>query len=185
MSTQDQQLREDMRTHQQQLRETACDLKNAVQDRAAGVRSMAQESFDRVVPPTSRRRAYDYSSALASQRPILFSFILSQLVFCFLPLLLFAAFAASTVVLALGAAVVFSLFWIGLALLVLVPVLLVASSVALIVWVWAVASFLLARWLYAHAPVGVSGGLQVDAAGRKFNVVKDERGIDSNIVHKS
>ncbi|PHH68001.1 hypothetical protein CDD82_924 [Ophiocordyceps australis] len=144
----------------QQLRETAYNLKNAVQHRAAGVRSLAQDSFD-------------------------CSFIVSQLIFCFLPLLLFAAFSASTVLLALGAAVVFSLFWIAVALLVLVPVLLVASSVALIVWVWAVASFLLARWLYAHAPVGVSGGLELDAAGRKFNVVKDERGIDGNIVQKS
>lgn len=46
--------------------------KAGVNDRAAGVYSYAQRSLDRVVAPSSRRRAYDSASALASSRPILF-----------------------------------------------------------------------------------------------------------------
>lgn len=108
------------------------------------------------------------------------SFIVSQFVFSFLPVLLFLTFAVSTVAFALGAAILFALFWIGVAFLLLVPTLLVTSSIAVLVWGWAVGSFLIARWVYNHVP-GVQGDLQVDAAGKRFNVVKDERGLDGKI----
>jgi hypothetical protein len=77
------------------------------------------------------------------------------------------------------------LFWIGVAFMLLVPTLLVTSSIAVLVWGWAVGSFLVARWLYQHAPVGVQGDLSIDAAGRKVDVVKDERGIDANVEKKN
>ncbi|KAM4064384.1 promethin domain-containing protein [Hirsutella rhossiliensis] len=153
-------------------------------DKADDVRSLAQRSLDRLVAPSSRRRAYDSASSLAAARPVLFSFALSQLLFSFLPLLLFAAFAASTVIFALGAAIFFALFWIGIALLLLVPALLVVSSIALLVWGWALGSFLIARWLYAHAPVAANGRVDVDVAGRHMDVVKNENGVDGNISDK-
>ncbi|PNY27417.1 Uncharacterized protein TCAP_02655 [Tolypocladium capitatum] len=146
-------------------------VRDAVNDGAAGVYSYAQRSLDRVVAPSSRRRAYHSASALASSRPVLFSFAASQLLLSFLPLLLFAVFSASTVAFALGAAIVFALFWIGVAFLLLVPALLVTSSIAVLVWGWALGSFLVARWLYAHSPVG----------GSQINVVEDEHGVDAKV----
>lgn len=113
------------------------------------------------------------------------SFITTQLALSFLPLLLFIAFALSTVAFSLAAAVIFSLFWIGVAFMLLIPTLLVTSSIAVLVWGWAVGSFLIARWLYRHSPVAVQGDLGVDVAGKHLEVVKDERGIDGNVTKES
>ncbi|KAH7254112.1 uncharacterized protein BKA55DRAFT_567027 [Fusarium redolens] len=135
-------------------------------DNASGFIAYARSSIDRVVPPNSRQKAYDNTASFASSRPILFSFIVSQLLLSFLPLLIFLTFSLSTIVFALGAAIVFALFWIGVALLVLVPALLVTSSIAVLVWGWAIGSFIIARWLYNHSPVGA----------RNNEVVKKENG---------
>ncbi|KAF5563105.1 kinase [Fusarium napiforme] len=135
-------------------------------DNASGFIAYARSSVDRVVPPNSRQKAYDNTASFASSRPILFSFIVSQLLLSFLPLLIFLTFSLSTILFALGAAIVFALFWIGVALLVLVPALLVTSSIAVLVWGWAIGSFIIARWLYNHSPVGVQNN----------EVVKKENG---------
>ncbi|KAH6994998.1 hypothetical protein EDB80DRAFT_815056 [Ilyonectria destructans] len=132
----------------------ATTTRNNVGDKASGLFSYAQSSLDRVVSPSSRQRAYDSTAEFASARPILFSFIVAQLLFSFLPVLLFATFSLSTVAFSLGAALVFALFWIGVAFMVLMPALLLTSSVAVLIWGWAVGSFLVARWLYNHAPIG-------------------------------
>ncbi|RGP63404.1 hypothetical protein FLONG3_9893 [Fusarium longipes] len=136
------------------------------EDKASGFITYARNSVDRVVPPSSRQKAYDNTLSFASSRPILFSFIVSQLLLSFLPLLIFLTFSLSTILFALGAAIVFALFWVGVALLILVPALLVTSSVAVLVWGWAMGSFVVARWLYNHSPVGVQNG----------EVVKKENG---------
>ncbi|KJZ77113.1 hypothetical protein HIM_03434 [Hirsutella minnesotensis 3608] len=172
---------EDQDIHERPRRSS---FRDAVGEKAAGVYALAQRSVDRVVAPDSRRRAYDSASSLAASRPILFSFAILQLTFSFLPLLIFAVFAASTVAFAIGAAILFSLFWVGVALLVLVPTLLVVSSIAVLVWGWALASFLIARWLYAHVPVSVTGAVQADAAGMRLGLVKDEHGIDGKVEDK-
>lgn len=65
-----------------------------------------------------------------------------------LPLLLFASFAFGTVALAAISAVFFSLFWIGIAALVLGSTLFVTSSLALLAWVWVVGTYLAATFAY-------------------------------------
>ncbi|KAK2594177.1 hypothetical protein QQS21_008116 [Conoideocrella luteorostrata] len=152
-----------------------------VNEKASGVYSYAQRSLDWAVPPSSRQHAYDTVSAFASARPVLFSFLATQTLLSFFPILLFAAFSISCVVFALGAAIIFSLFWIGVALLVLVPTLLVTSSIAVLVWTWCIGSFVVARWLYTHAPFGVNAGVQVAAAGKQVSIVKDEKGLDGSV----
>ncbi|KYK57118.1 hypothetical protein DCS_04125 [Drechmeria coniospora] len=132
--------------------------------KAGAIYSLVQRSLDQVVKPSVRHRAYDSASTFASSRPILFSFAASQLALSFLPLLLFVFFAASTVAFALGTAIVFALFWISLAFLVLVPALLVTSSIAVFVWAWALGSFLVARWLYNHAPTAVKRDVHANHA---------------------
>ncbi|KAI6778597.1 uncharacterized protein J7T54_003376 [Emericellopsis cladophorae] len=168
----------DTSTHNGNVRATA-------QTQASNVYSVAQRSLDRVVLASSRQAAYENASEFAHTRPILFSFVVAQLAFSFLPFLLFIAFSVSTVALALGVAVVFGLFWISVAFMVLVPTLLVTSSIAVSVWGWAIGSFLVARWLYVHSPIGVKGDMQVDAAGRKMEVVKNEKGVDGRVERKN
>merc|ERR1712000_241404 len=150
-----------------------------VQDTASSAYNYASHSLDRVVPPSSRQRAYDNILAFAQARPILFAFVLTQASLSFLPLLLFLTFTLLTVCFALGCAVVFSLFWIGVAFMLLVPTILVTGSNA--VWGWAVGSFVVARWLYEHSPVKVRGDARMDAAGRGVEVKKDEDGIDGKV----
>ena len=111
------------------------------------------------------------------------SFGVAQLLFSFLPLLAFITFAISTIVFALGVAVVFSLFWIGVALLALVPALLVTSCIGVLAWAWAVGSFVVARWIYTRLPVGVQSDTQVKVGSKQLNVVKDQNGINAKVEH--
>ncbi|KAH6603237.1 kinase [Trichoderma cornu-damae] len=122
--------------------------------------SYAHSALDAIIPPSVRQRAYDAVSSFASRQPILFSFAVFQILFSLLPLLLFLSFALSAFLLAVFAAFIFALFWIGVAGLLLVPALLVASSLAVLCWASCVGSFVVLRWLYHHAPAGVfpSGG---------------------------
>lgn len=70
--------------------------------------------------------------------------------------MLFVSFAASITLFALVTAVVFSLFWVGVALVFLAPTLFVTGSVAVLVWLWVVSAFVFARWLYNLLPASSS-----------------------------
>ncbi|TWU78331.1 hypothetical protein ED733_008527 [Metarhizium rileyi] len=159
----------------------ALDISMSVQKQAMGTYSYLQRSVDWAVPPSSRRRAHDAIWAFASARPLVFTFLVAQALLSFFPLLLFATFALCTVIFGLGAAIVFALFWIGVALLLLVPALLVTSSVAVLVWIWTVGGFMVARWLYQHASVGGSGKAQVDTDRKQLSAVKDEDGPSGSV----
>ncbi|RCI17403.1 hypothetical protein L249_1911 [Ophiocordyceps polyrhachis-furcata BCC 54312] len=125
--------------------------RSSVEVAAEGALNLVQSCLDSVVSPQSRRRAYDYASSVASSRPILFSLVVSQLVFFSLPLLLFVAFVSATVAFAVGAAILFVFFWAALGLLLLLPALIVASSIALLAWAWALSSFFVVRWVFLLA----------------------------------
>lgn len=57
------------------------------------------------------------------------------------------------------------------------PTLLVTSSIAVLVWAWAVGSFIVARALYARIPVSVKGEAHMEGPGdRHIRVVKEEGG---------
>ncbi|KAG6029096.1 hypothetical protein E4U41_000478 [Claviceps citrina] len=156
----------------------------AVQDRASGAVSYAQRFVDYMMPPSSRQRAYDNVSGFASRRPILFTFLIAQGMLSFIPMFLYISFSISCIALALGGAIMFSLFWMGVGLLALVPTLIVTSSLAVMMWAWCVGTFVVARWMYMHAPFAVNAGMQVDAAGKQVNILKDEKGFDGSIKSK-
>ncbi|KAL0932713.1 uncharacterized protein CTRU02_211676 [Colletotrichum truncatum] len=156
------------------------DIKASAKENAAGVYAYGQRQIDRVVSYDTRQKAYSGVADFAQERPLLFAFILSQLIFSSLPILVFSVFAISTIVFALGAAVIFALFWIGVAMLLLVPVLFFTCTVAILVWVWAASSFLIARWLYEMASVGAKGDQETDLPNKKgYAVTKHENGNDS------
>jgi hypothetical protein len=70
----------------------------------------------------------------------------------------------------------FSLFWIGVALLVLVPTLFITVSLGLVVWIWAVTSFLVARWIYNIVPINVRGKAEAKIPNGKVVVSKSGEG---------
>lgn len=90
--------------------------------------------------------------------------------------MLFVSFALSTVVFALMCGLVFSLFWIGIATLLLVPTLFVTCTVAVLVWIWAVATFVFARRVYQMIPASVWGDMAIRLPGTGQQVIFQKNG---------
>ncbi|KAK8001306.1 hypothetical protein PG991_013528 [Apiospora marii] len=143
---------------------------------ANGIFAYGQRQVDRVVSQPTRQKAYDVTTSFAQERPLTFAFLVSQSVFSLLPLMLFVSFALSTVVFALVCGLVFSLFWIGIATLLLVPTLFVTCTVAVLVWVWAVATFLFARRVYHMIPASVRGDMAIRMPGTGQEVIFQKNG---------
>jgi hypothetical protein len=95
------------------------------------------------------------------------SFLAIQILLSFTPVALFASFAVATILISFTSALLFSLFWIGAALLLLIPVLFVTISLGIAIWIWAVSSYLLAKWVYGLVPLSVKGGVAVDMPNGK------------------
>ncbi|KAI1262215.1 hypothetical protein F5Y18DRAFT_398956 [Xylariaceae sp. FL1019] len=127
----------------------------------------SQRQVDRIVSPPTRQRAMESSQAFASERPVLAALIVTQASLAAFPILFFLGFALSTLTFATLSALAFTFFWVGLALLFLIPTLLVTSGLGLLVWLWVVGSYLTGRWAYNKLPVSVRGDVQVDGPGGK------------------
>jgi len=143
----------------------------AVKDRASGLFARGQQLVDRVVTPQTRSQFYSNVGTFATEQPLLATFLGIQLLLSATPLLLFFSFSIGTLLLSLITAAVFSLFWIGVALLVLVPTLFITVSLGIAVWIWAVSSFLIARWVYNIVPINVRGKTEVGLPNGKKAVV--------------
>ncbi|KAE8448185.1 hypothetical protein EG329_009789 [Mollisiaceae sp. DMI_Dod_QoI] len=148
----------------------------AVQQRASGIFSRAQNLIDSyIISPQTRERYWNQAGTFAQEQPLLFTFALAQLLFSFLPLALFASFVLGTLLLSFISALLFSFFWIAVALLVLVPTLFITVSLSFVFWVWAISSFLIAKWVYDMIPVSVRGRSEVGMPnGKKFVINKGE-----------
>ncbi|KAB5576087.1 hypothetical protein GE09DRAFT_614791 [Coniochaeta sp. 2T2.1] len=129
----------------------------AVTEKATTLLALAQRQLDRVVSPSTRRESWDRAVDFSARRPALFMFLTLLTLLTAPPILLFTTFVSSTILLALGAAVVFTLFWTGVALFFLVPALFIAVGFAMFFWAWAVASFIVARWLAGRMGFEVFG----------------------------
>src|SRR6202012_5948959 len=113
------------------------------------------------------------------------TFLFVQLVLSFTPVALFLSFTVGTLLISLITALVFSLFWIGVALLVLVPTLFITISLGIAVWIWAVTSFLVARWVYNVVPVNVRVRTEVGLPNGKKVVINKNDGWRDNGEIKS
>ncbi|KAK2596017.1 hypothetical protein N8I77_013528 [Diaporthe amygdali] len=120
----------------------------AVYDYVSGTIDSARRQADRVVSPHDRQKAYDSVLSFAQEQPLLFSFIVAQLLLSLVPILLFASFVLGTVALALFTAVIFSLFWIGVASIILGSTLFVTFGLAALGWLWFVGTYLAANFVY-------------------------------------
>ncbi|KAI0465554.1 hypothetical protein F4859DRAFT_519987 [Xylaria cf. heliscus] len=126
--------------------------KNKMTARAHDMLAYAQRQVDRVLSPSTRQKAVKSITAFASKRPLLSLFIAAQLLTALVPVLLFATFVLSTTALAFACAVAFALFWNGVALLVLVPTLFLTFGLAVLVWLWAVGTYIVFRAVYVRLP---------------------------------
>jgi len=136
---------------------------------ASDVFARAQRLLDSVVTPETRKQFYNNISAFANEHPLLATFIAFQLLLSFTPLALFAAFVTGTVLVSIIAALAFSLFWIGIAFLVLIPVLFITVPIGVFLWLSATSSFLVARWIYNALPFTV----KQQPNGRGVAIVND------------
>ncbi|KAI4595089.1 hypothetical protein KJ359_007343 [Pestalotiopsis sp. 9143b] len=107
------------------------------------------------------------------------AFIVSQLIFSALPLALFISFSISTAAFAIVSATLFCVFWVGVGLLVLCPILFVTSGIAVLVWVWAVVTFIVGRKVYQMLPVSLQGDMQVNMPSGKQVIFQKERKNDA------
>lgn len=116
--------------------------------------------------------SFCYSFLSANKANAFQTFLLTQLTLSFTPLALFLSFTIGVLALSFISALLFSLFWIGVALLVLVPTLFVTVSLGIVVWIWAVSSFYIAKWVYDMVPVNVRGVTEVAFPNGKVAVVE-------------
>lgn len=109
---------------------------------------------DQKIPPSRRAAIKSRTYAFAQDRPVLASFLASQLVCSGVPLfllilqivsVLFFSFATAIVIGSI-CALIFTSVCVGLALLVLVPILIVTTFAGLTVWVWAWIGWYVLDW---------------------------------------
>ncbi|KAI2601870.1 hypothetical protein GGR54DRAFT_579165 [Hypoxylon sp. NC1633] len=143
----------------------ADEVSSIAKARANEVIAYGQRQVDRVVSPPTRQKAYDWVREQSTERPVLASFVAFQLVLSLAPLVLFAGFAATTLAVSLISAVLFSIFWIGVATFILVPTLFITFSIALLLWAWAAATFFAGRWVYDRIPYRVDSNGKVVTNG--------------------
>lgn len=151
MQNQKNAIKESLKEQQAAMEKSYKENKEAAKEKAAGFLAFMQRQVDRVVSPETREQAYERTQTFAKERPLLFTFLVAQALASVIPLGLFAAFTSSVMVLSLGAAVMFSLFWLGMAMLVLVPTLFVTVTIGSIMFFWLIAG----KFAWNSLPAGV------------------------------
>ncbi|KAH8909216.1 hypothetical protein BR93DRAFT_977269 [Coniochaeta sp. PMI_546] len=155
----------------------------AVAEQITTLVALAQRQLDRIVSPSTRREAWDKSCDLAGRRPGVFTFIALLTALSLPPILFFATFVLSTLLLTLGAAILFTLFWSGVALFLLVPSLFVAAGCAVFLWTWAIGSFITAKWLAQRA--GLDLGLAFGSGSNSSSNSKGQVAKTNGERHKT
>ncbi|KMP03290.1 hypothetical protein CIRG_02981 [Coccidioides immitis RMSCC 2394] len=120
----------------------------------AAITSTLISLLDQIIPPCRREDITSRAYAFSRSRPLLASFLASQLVFCGVPLSLLFLHVASVLFFSFATAIVigsicallFTAVCVGLALLVLIPILMVTSFVGLTVWFWALLGWYILGW---------------------------------------
>ncbi|KAI0906596.1 hypothetical protein F4823DRAFT_606547 [Ustulina deusta] len=148
--------------------------------RAHDMLAYSQRQVDRIVAPSTRQRAVDSATAFATKRPLLSLFVATQILSALVPTLLFTTFVLSVLVFALLSTVAFTLFWTLVALVFLLPTLLLASGFAVLMWLWAVGSYVVARAVYMRLPASLRQ--TVNAGGEKRIIFQHGFDLDEAIA---
>jgi len=140
---------------------------SSVQGTATGLIKQGQGLIDRVLPPEKRADITAKLTKLAQERPGIFSFALSHIALSGFPIVIFVAFTITVaivalltaIVLALLGAVLFIVVMAGFALIVLFPILLFTTFVAVSVWMWGWGAYYLLKYFNDGEIPGIHSGL--------------------------
>ena len=128
-----------------------------------------QSWLDRFIPPDRREEMKNKIAKFATEKPQLAAFLLSQIALSGGPLFLFAVMSLTVFVVALVAgllvgvlgAVLFTVFCVGVALIVLLPILFFTTAAATFVFLWGLGAYYIVKW-FNKKPVP---GIHKDAKG--------------------
>ncbi|KAF2630462.1 hypothetical protein BU25DRAFT_489222 [Macroventuria anomochaeta] len=149
------------------------------QDVADNVGARIAHMTNRLLPPKHREHALENLRAFSVRNPKLASFLAAQTALAGLPILLFLAFAVATLIVSLVtciilgviAALVFTLFTTGFALLFVVPVVFIGSCTASIAFLWGLIGYLVLQRING-GETSVQPGTKVSDT---LNELTDER----------
>lgn len=121
----------------------------AIPQRTSGIMARMEQLKNQVVDSATRQKNIASVKNFAYERPLFFLFIATHLLLSTAPILIFLSFATSTVVFSLTAAILFSLFWIASATVVLATALFVSISTGMTIWAWIAGAITIMKWAYA------------------------------------
>jgi ABC-type multidrug transport system fused ATPase/permease subunit len=178
---------EQVQSYADRARSTAQNLSNQAAEKGRSL-------LDRVSTPEQREALTDKAQTFINAHPKLSAFIGLNLLFTGIPLLFFILFSITTLVLsivvalvvALFVAVTFTLFSVGVALFILLPVVFVATTSACFLFFWGLVGFFILRWATSEKSVengnggqtigerlnGLTGGRLDDFVGQAQNAKK-------------
>ncbi|KAK5279562.1 hypothetical protein LTR40_007623, partial [Exophiala xenobiotica] len=130
-------------------------LTTILRDSLIKVISTAGAILDRALPPQRREQYKNWLIKFATDRPYLASFLLSQIALSGIPLVLFCCMTVSVFIFSILAGVLlgvigglmFAVPAMGLALLILLPVLFFTTAAAVFIWLWGVGACYVIKWL--------------------------------------
>ncbi|KAF2854384.1 hypothetical protein T440DRAFT_465356 [Plenodomus tracheiphilus IPT5] len=155
-----------------------------------------QVTTDRVLPPQQRKEIAQNLRFFAEDNPKLAAFLGAQAALAGLPLILFLAFATTTLLvslitcLLLGilAALAFTFVVVGFALIFVVPTVFIASCSATFIFIWALVGYTILRRLNGGEAPSKRGtrmgdklhGLTVDKTGLRIGGAADQTQVEKN-----
>ncbi|MCJ1423760.1 hypothetical protein MMC29_001644 [Sticta canariensis] len=156
------------------MAEVISGMTGALQGTLGGIINQGQSFLDRVFPPEKRNELSAKLSKFATEKPMLASFIFSQIALSGIPLGLFVVMTITVIIFSLlGAllvgllgALVFIVVAIGFALIILLPTLFVTTFAAAFIWLWGVGGYYLLKWFSGkeipgiHTPFKDGSGLE-------------------------
>ena len=157
-------------------------LTGALQGGLTNFFDMGKGYLDKFFPPEKREDLKQKLTKFATERPKLAAFLLSQVALSGIPLALFFVMSLTVLVFALIAgilvgvvgAVLFTVFCLGLALLVLLPTLFITTFAAAFIFLWGLGAYYIVKWFNDKDIPGIhtSASSAVDGA-------KSQLGLDS------
>ncbi|KAL7276880.1 hypothetical protein RUND412_000120 [Rhizina undulata] len=99
-----------------------------------------------VMDKETRGRVYKGLEEFSRAQPFVASFLALQFLFAFLPLFTLVSFSVGVLLLAVIAAAGFCAFWISIGVSITLAVISITATMAGIIWVWGVSSYILFQW---------------------------------------
>lgn len=123
--------------------------------------------LDKWFPPEKREQLKSMLTKFATERPKLAAFILSQVALSGGPLLLFVVMSLTVLIFALLAGIIvgvvgallFTVFCVGVALIVLLPTLFFTTAAACFIFLWGIGAYYIVKWFNQKDVPGVHTAL--------------------------